>query len=350
MTSRKIQKSRSGSYLVSLPKSWVEESGLEKGDRINMKRSDGGVVMMQLSEDGSRVKFSLNIDDFPGMRSIENVIKACYMQGGETIEVKTDEEPMIEEKERLRSLVLELIGSEIYMDRPGLLAFRVLVDPTKFSIPNLFQRVYNLIDSVHEDAINALKNRDSALVTTASKRGEDAKRLYRLMIRELKISAIDSDVAEAIGIEGKGEDLAYTIAARDLSRMAHHAVRFAEVIGKAMDRISEQDVETLLEMSNLVKEMEEKSFNALLQKDISKARGVLDYMEKVKEIDEEYINEPSLDQIDSEACETHPEGCLDPQLCGLRTALSRNLRRIAGYAVAIADNAVVASVPKFQKS
>lgn len=349
MASRKIQKSRSGSYLISLPKSWVEESGLNKGDRVEMRKNEEGLLTLQLTEKKRKMKFNLKLEDFSDIRTLEDSIKACYMQGAETIEVTSEKETMTEEKELLRPLVLELIGSEIYKDRPRLLSFRVLVDPTKFSIPNLIQRIYNLIESVHEDAITALENKNPALASGSGKRGDDAKRLYRLMIRELKISAIDSGVAESIGVEGKGEDLVYTIAARDLSRMAHHTVRFAEIISDSGDRLSEEDIDEIMNISEIVKEMGEKAVKALLNKDIPLAREVIDFMEKIKELDEDYVKNPNLEQIDSQACEIHTKGCLDPEMCDLRTSLSRNLRRIAGYSVALADNAIVGAVPKFRE-
>ncbi len=348
MTSRKIQKSRSGSYLVSLPKGWVEDSGLEKGDRVEIKKSEDGFLTLLLSDQKRKLSYELNYEDFPNIGAIENTIKACYMQGAETIKVKS-EEAMAEEKEKLRPIVLDLIGSEIFKDRPNLISYRVLVDPTKFSINNLTQRIYNLVTSVHENAIEALEHDNPELVSGASQRGKDAKRIYRLMIRELKISAIDREVAESIGIESKGDDLIYTIAARDLSRMAHHAVRFAELVHQSGDRLSEEDINSLLEISDVVLKMEEKSVTSLLEKDISLASEIVELMDEVRELTDHYVNNPAEGSLDQESCEVHTEGCLDPTMCDLRTSLSRNLRRIAGYSVAIADNATVGAVSKFQE-
>ncbi len=349
MTSRKIQKSRSGSYLVSLPKGWVEESGLEKGDRVEIKKSEDGYLTLLLSDQKRKLSYGLNYEDFPNLRALENTIKACYMQGAETIKVKSEKEAMAQEKDKLRPIVLDLIGSEIFKDRPNLISYRVLVDPTKFSIDNLTQRIYNLVTSVHEHAVEALKSDNPDLVSGASERGKDAKRLYRLMIRELKISAIDREVAESIGIEGKGDDLVYTIAARDLSRMAHHAVRFAELVNQSGERLSEEDIDSLLEISNVVLEMEERSVTSLLEKDIGLASEIVELMDEVKELTDHYVNNPAEGSLDQKSCDVHTKGCLDPAMCDLRTSLSRNLRRIAGYSVAIADNATVGAVSKFQE-
>lgn len=349
MTSRKIQKSRSGSYLVSLPKDWVEESGLEKGDRVDIKKSEEGFLTLLLSDQERTLSYELKYEDFPNLRALENTIKACYMQGAETIKVKSENEAMSQDKEKLRPIVLDLIGSEIFKDRPNFVSYRVLVDPTKFSIRNLTQRIFNLVTSVHEHAVEALEDGNPELVSGASQRGKDAKRLYRLMIRELKISAIDREVAESIGIKSKGDDLVYTIAARDLSRMAHHAVRFAESVYQSGESLSEEDINSLLEISDVVIEMEEKSVKSLLEKDIDLASDIVELMDEVKELTDHYVNNPAEGSLDQESCDVHVEGCLDPAMCDLRTTLSRNLRRIAGYSVAIADNATVGAVSKFQE-
>lgn len=349
MTSRKIQKSKSGSYLVSLPKDWVEESGLEKGNRVEIKKSEEGFLQLLLSDQKRKISYKLNYEDFPNIRALENTIKACYMQGAETIKVESEKETLSQEKEKLRPIVLDLIGSEIFRDRPGLISYRVLVDPTKFSIDNLTQRIYNLVTSVHEHAVEALKTNNPELVAGASQRGKDAKRLYRLMIRELKISSIDREVAESIGIEGKGDDLIYTIAARDLSRMAHHAVRFAEIVHQSEEGLSEEDIESILEISDLVMEMEKKSVNSLLEKDIGIASEIVELMDEVKERTDDYINNPSESCMIQDSGDGQTQAFLDPKMCDLRTSLSRNLRRIAGYSVAIADNATVGAVSKFQE-
>ncbi len=320
-----------------------------------MRKTGNGSIALQLSEKERKLKYNLTLEDFPDLKSLKDAIKACYMQGAETIEVTTEKETMTEEKDSLRPLVLELIGSEIYKDRPGLLSFRVLVDPTKFSIPNLIQRIFNIIESVQEDAVSALKNNNPDFASGSGKRGDDAKRLCRLMIRELKISALDKKVSDAIGVEGKGQNLVYTIAARDLRRMAHHSVRFAEIVSDSMERLTqeefltEEDIETLLNICRKVREMEEKAMNALLEKDISLARKVIETMKEIKELDEEYVYNPNLARIDSQACEIHADACLDPELCDLRTSLSRNFRMLAGYSVLLADNAISGAVQKFQE-
>ncbi|KXB05627.1 hypothetical protein AKJ50_00440 [candidate division MSBL1 archaeon SCGC-AAA382A13] len=266
MASRKIQKSRSGSYLISLPKSWAEEADLKKGDRVKIRKEEDGSLSLLVSEERSKINHKLVLEDFKSVHSLQDTIKACYMQGAETISVVSEDGTITEVKEKLRPIVLDLIGSEIYKDRPDKIVFRVLVDPTKFSMQNLIERVHSLISSVFQHALDALKSNNPEIASDSSQRGEDAKRLYRLMIRETKLANIDKEIASAIGIENKGEILVFTIAARGLSRMAHHTVEFASLISEFCEKLSQEDIQLVLEMSNTVQEMVDKSIKSLIEK------------------------------------------------------------------------------------
>lgn len=349
MTSRKIQKSRSGSYLVSLPKGWVEESGLEKGDRVEIKELEKGSLSLQLTERESKSNYELNYENFSNLESLENTIKSCYMQGAETIKVKFGEKSVSEEKEKLRHVVLDLIGAEILKNGPDLVSYRVLVDPTKFSIKNLSRRIFDLVTSVQENAVEALEKEDPELVSGVSQRKKDADRLYRLMIRELKISASNKEVADSIGVKGRGDELVYTIAARDLSRMAHHSVRFAEIVHKSEGRLSDEDIDSILEISDLVSKMEKQSVRALLDKKIGMATDIEGNMDKVKGLTDYFVNNPSENSLDQELSDSQSKKCLDPAMCDLRTSLSRNLRRMADYSLAIVKNATLGAVSKYKE-
>jgi bifunctional DNA-binding transcriptional regulator/antitoxin component of YhaV-PrlF toxin-antitoxin module len=48
---RKVQQNVSGSYLFTLPKEWVEQQGLKKGDVIGIKELDDGSLILKKIND-----------------------------------------------------------------------------------------------------------------------------------------------------------------------------------------------------------------------------------------------------------------------------------------------------------
>ncbi len=326
MESRKVQKSKAGSFLVTLPKSWIRQAGFEKGESVEMTVQEDGSLILNPSSGISRAetKFDLDMAEFPDSRSLINMIRACYMQGGKEIRVFSSEGSIVEKKEPLRAVTSDLIGGEVALNRPDEFIIQVLVDPTRFPISNIVFRISDLISSIQEDSMETLESGNAALASDASDREQEIDRLYRLMIRQLGISVEDKNVANTIGIKNTTETIHYAVAARDLSRMGYHIVKVAERAGDLREKMIPEIMEPLVNISKTVSKMRENSAKALITNDFELANEVLEDMTEVqklnREITEEILNESMRADTSHELL-----------------SLSRNLRRAAGHAVAISD-------------
>lgn len=326
MASRKIQKSKSGSYLVTLPKSWVEKVGLEKGSRIGIKIREDGSLELTPSLETTRPKseFDLKVEDYPDDRALENMMRACYMQGGEEIRISSKEGTITEKKERLREILPGLIASEVAQDRPNKFIIRVLADPTSFSVNDLFARISDLIFSIHHDTVRALQEQKTELASDASYRGGDIDRLYRLTLRQLVLSMEDRQIASSMGISDRTESLLYAISARDLSRMGYHVRRAANIVGELKLDLGSELIKPFIDMSEIFSDMLENAVNALTEGNSVLANEVFKDMEKIRRCDRDTTNKILKESLKAETSFN-------------LTSLSSNWRRASGHAVAVAD-------------
>ncbi|KXA95979.1 hypothetical protein AKJ39_05235 [candidate division MSBL1 archaeon SCGC-AAA259J03] len=269
-------------------------------------------------------KFDLDLEDYPNARSLVNMIRACYMQGGEEIRVFSSKGTIVEEKESLRAVPSDLIGGEVVLDRPDEFAIQVLVDPTRFTISNILFRISDLISSMQKDSIEALRSASATLASDASDRGGEINRLYRLMIRQLEISAEDKTVADSIGIKNRLETIHYAIAARDLSRMGYHIVKVAKRVGNLKTEIKPEIMDLIVDLSDTVSDMREKAVKSLLSNDYKLANEVFTNMDKVKKLDQ-HTTQYLLDKS------------IKPENSNKLISLTSSLRRAAGHTVAIGD-------------
>ncbi|MBI4361937.1 MAG: AbrB/MazE/SpoVT family DNA-binding domain-containing protein, partial [Euryarchaeota archaeon] len=91
MESRKIQRSVSGSYIVTLPKEWVESHGVSKGERVSVYVNEEGVLCMVPGNPGavSPKECYLNFEDYDSPSAVERRVKACYVEGDDIITVSS---------------------------------------------------------------------------------------------------------------------------------------------------------------------------------------------------------------------------------------------------------------------
>lgn len=338
MDSRKLQRSKSGSYLVTLPKSWVQQKNLDKGNRVEINQEEDGSlrILSSKEETSPKNRSELKVEDFPNLTSLENMVKACYMQGAEEIHIKSEKGTITEEKEKLRNILPDLIASEVTEDRPNEFTIRVLADPRSFSISDLLERISKLISSIHQDTARALREKDPELASDASYRGIDINRLHRLTMRQLSLSMEDHKIAKATGISNHMECLLYAVSFRDLCRMGYHVKRAAEFIEDLYVGLEKELLNKFTEMSEILLKMQKNSSKSLENADPMLANEVVKDMEKIKEYDE---------KITSKTLEKD----LDQKVSFASNSLSTNWRRAAGHAVGVADIAISLSASRSKR-
>ncbi len=337
MNSRKLQKSKSGSYLVTLPKEWIQQKNLKKGNRVQIKEEDETLRITSPKEDKPPKKQSeLKVENFPNLSSLENMVKACYMQGAEEIQIKSEKGTITEEKEKLREILPDLIASEVTEDRPNKFTIRIIADPRSFTISDLLERISKLISSIHQDTARALREKNPELASDASYRGIDINRLHRLTMRQLSLSMEDHNIGKSIGINDHMESLLYAVSFRDLCRMGYHVKRAAGIIGDLNVGLGQEFLKTFDEMSEILSKMQKNSSKALGNADPRLANKVVKDMEKIKEYDE---------KITSKILEED----LSQKVSFASNSLSTSWRRAAGHAVGVADIAISLSASRLKK-
>lgn len=328
MDSRKIQRSVSGSYIITLPKEWVESHGLEKGERVNLVLGEDSILsLVPATRPSSAVQeCHQNFDEFVTHSLAERRVKACYVEGDDVITVASKSAIPPEAKARIKAAAAELIGMELSEDFANKMVLRTLVDPVRFPVRDLMKRVYVLASSMHQDAMEALRKRDDSLARDVVEREREVEKLYRLLLRQLMISARRIEVARALGIRDFRSSVVAALVGRDLNRVAFYGASIARDMAEAgeVDGV----IPDLTEMSERAKSLLESAMAAFFTEDFNLASRVIDGLEEVREMDTK-VEEKILRKIKS-----------IPSVLAL-TRIGRSLRRIGYGAANIAEAALV---------
>jgi len=327
MEVRKLQTTAGGTFIVTIPREWAERLKLSKGDLVSIELEENDLVMSPTKSRMGAQSRSLGIDQFKDQRLLELCITASYIQGHDITEIVSKGKMAPEQKRWIRQAVESLIGVEIAEDYASQVVLQNLVDPTKFDLNKSLERFSTTAKAVFSDAIRALAENDRALAQDAYERGDESTRLYRLLMRLALQAAVDKSLRAQMNLPNVSSVIVRIIAIRELGRIAYYAMRIAQHVGEIEKRLDEETISIIQKMTRTTLEMQDQAISALLNRNLALAPSVIDKMAQVRRL-----------------YETAHASML--KIVGEKSLLAfsliiRDIRAIAGYTVALADDAVL---------
>ncbi|WP_276814741.1 phosphate signaling complex PhoU family protein [Desulfurococcus amylolyticus] len=323
---RRVQKTGSSSYIITLPKEWVDAVGLKSGDYVSVEKYGDKLVIIPPSTEAVQVKSTIKVSPEVTVDQVFRMLLAMYLSGYSTIVVAFDSR--IPDPARFISEVknmarIKLAGVEVVEESYNSVTFKILLNIKELPLLSAVRRLHLIVNNMIEDVKTLLKTMDGNVAYAIIQRDDEADRFHHMIVRELSMALLDVRIQHELGISSIVEALSYRIIARNLERIADHSVNIARRI-LAMKKTSGADIvyELMVKASDLFNKAMG-SLYSLSRRDaeevIQTARVLVDEIEKT--IYEKIINS------------TLP----DNEKAGL-TLICDSLRRIVRYSNGIAES------------
>ncbi|MFW6038430.1 MAG: PhoU domain-containing protein [Candidatus Saliniplasma sp.] len=287
--SRKVQKTGGSTFIVSLPKSWVREKEIEAGDSLILAPQDDGSIVVSSEreyEKKANVK-ELNIHEEEPSSLIRSLI-GIYMAGFLKIELKDKAGIKPELRNAIMNFTRMVIGPEIIEESETRIILKDLIDPSEFSQRKGLRRMYLIVKKMHEDAIQAFRNKNKNLARDVIERDSDADRLYWMITKHYNMLMSNPRLLESMKIS-RNRSLSYMLVSRAMERIGDHAVRVAENtlnLSKGFDGTLKEQI---IEKSEMAVEILEKSVESFFKEDIRGSNQSIDMRKKLDELNEELM-------------------------------------------------------------
>ncbi len=274
---RKIQFTGKSTYTVSLPKKWINDLGLEKGDQVSVGRQGiSGLKIIPLPVDRKKDESNtatIEIDQHDEKSSVVRKLVALYFLHFKTINIKP-KTGRITPSQRIgiRDAVKKmLMGSEIIADSSDGITIQVLINLVELSVDGAFKRMLKLAKSMQDDALLAIEEGNEDLAKEVINSDDDVDRFGFYITRQLAIAIENEHMLKEMGFENSRDCLGYRVIIKNIERLADHSVRISRDVldyktpikGKIFDRIQE--------MSDFALGTIESATDALFQKDFQQA-------------------------------------------------------------------------------
>lgn len=230
---RKLQLVGGSTYIVSLPKKWVDNLHLQTGDQISIVKNPNNSLSLFPVDTGNSAKLLKSramITQKDTLESIKRKIIAMYLAGYQLIEVKSKNGRILPiQKQTVRDLVrTNMIGTEIVESTPESIMIQVLTSLPELSIGDALKRMFLLTSTMHRDSIDALKQMDVELSDEITRLDDEVDRFSLYIMRNLILAVQNERVLLEIGLKKPSDCMSYRIVVKCVERIADHAVSIAK--------------------------------------------------------------------------------------------------------------------------
>lgn len=267
---RKVQKTGGSSYIISLPKSWIDKHKIKPKDTLGILSQPDGNLLITPKIDNEKILRTKEIiaDDYNDENFMFRVLIGAYIMGFSKIIIKSSKKFNSLIRDTITNFTQIAIGPEIVEESNNFILIKDLLNPKEMPFEKTIKRMYILVQGMHEDSINALETGESELAEEVIKRDNDVDRLHWLIGRQSHIVLRDIILCQKMGITLE-QASHYQQMSRFLERIGDHASRIAKNVLILLEyKIDEKLKEEIKAVSRLSLDLLNKSLDAWLQKSI----------------------------------------------------------------------------------
>ncbi len=325
---RKLQYTGGSSYIVSLPKKWIQDLGLKQGDHVVIMRQSNSVLQIspaskRMPKEQKEATIEVAKDNNPYF--IARKLIALYFLGFNVITIVPKEDRLLaEQREVIKSIVRRvLMGTEIIADSATGITLQVLINLLDLSVDAAFKRMLLIAKSMYRDMLLALRENNLELAQEVVKSDDEVDRFSFYIVRQLKIAIRNEHLLKEIGLEEPRNCLGYRLIAKSVERVADHAAIISKDIIE-MNRPLKQDVvDKISNMCSFGLEVLDDACLSMFKRDYEAADRAIEKARKIDELERAIVRSVSKPKDINELYRIK--------------LITENIRRVAEYASDIAE-------------
>jgi phosphate uptake regulator len=325
---RKLQVTGGSTYVLSLPKRWVTQNGLEKGSPLLVRQEENGslaILPPELGKPERTEEATIKVSPEDNSEALIRKTVATYLLGYNIIHIRAKDQKEILSTQRnaIKTFARNmLVGTEIVIDTSKDLTLQVLLSYPELSVPSALRRMSIITSSMHKDAITALKNIDYQLAKDVRATDYEVNRFHLYIIRQLKMAIQNPRIITETGLKTPKDCLGYRLITKMVERTADHATNIAKNVLLLKKQLDEEFLQTIQEMNKVAISSFETAIESLFRRDFDLAESVIAKANKIVSLEKKALL--SSKETDVE------------EIANIRLVIE-SVRRIAEYSMDIAE-------------
>lgn len=278
MEFRKVQRTGGSSYVISLPKEWVQSMNIKKNEPLAIKiQADGSLLILpRPSEEKEPRTKEFDADMIENPTFLFRCLVGSYIAGYTTVRISSSTKLSPATRKAVRDFSSMTIGQQIVEETDSSILVKDILNPSEMPFENSVKRMFVIIGTMFTDVMIALETKDRVLAEDVINRDVEVDKLQWLISRQYHLMFRDTTLPEKLHVSVE-EASNYYVVSRSLERIGDHGVRIASHI----PILIEHDVipEVVADMKVATKDAMEilhSSMRALFSSDIGDANRTID--------------------------------------------------------------------------
>ena len=327
MELRKIQVTGGSTHVVSLPKKWVDRTGLGRSDTVAIHEEPDGSLLLIPHSEGKVASRTLTVS-LPALPSEEEVVRrlvGAYLAGADEIHIRSANKMDPKVRQIIRDITRDLVGVEILEESASAMTLQDLVGVADMDLRKTLTRMQRIARIMYDDAVMALQARDIEAAKSVAQRDDELDRLLWMVSKQMHALLEQPRLAAKLSVR-PAEALNLFLAARALERMGDHAAKMCEnIVELKGDTVPKAVIESLVAQADTVRKIWDDAFTSLKRPDFDTASAAADRGEAAAKWRKTF---PNLVRG------------LDHESVGPLILIADSIDRTRGYAIDLAETAM----------
>ncbi len=281
MELRRIQRTRGGTFFVTLPKEWALNAGITRGSVVSTYITPDGRLVI---EPHYKLEPTPQTVTVKPSEYLSREIIGSYLLGYDVIRVEAKDRITIEEREIVKEASRRLIGLEIIEEDYTKIVMQSLLEPSALSPEKILRREYLISSGMYRDAINAFVEGDIQLAKSVIARDNEVDRLYFLLVRILRTVIQNPTLSEKLEIYPI-ECLDYRLTASFVESIGDQSLQIAEQALRLNSvKLDKNTSKLLMSLHDVVYNAYEDAMTAFFSRDITIAESVREKHSSIEEL------------------------------------------------------------------
>ncbi|MHA1231941.1 MAG: PhoU domain-containing protein [Candidatus Helarchaeota archaeon] len=289
MEQRKVQITGGSSFVITLPKEWINRNNIRPKDTLGMiiQPDDTILITPKNIKNHKYKEKSFDLDKISDPSYLFRLLIGAYMMGYSSIIVSSKIRIKPELKSSVKKFVYDAIGLEIMDEDNQMIQIKDLINPSEMPFENTIKRLFSKVKTMHEDTLNALSSKNKELANEIVERDDEVDRLYWSVARQSNLILRNTVIAKELGVEPVDANFFYLIS-RIIERIGDHAVNIAKNIPVIIDsNLNESIINKIKEAGQLALDIFSDSISVWFDKNIENANKIIESINKLHKLCDE---------------------------------------------------------------
>ena len=285
---RRIQISGGSTYIISLPKNWVEDLKIKAGDNITLMKNSNRSLTLFTRDQGKNQEKAIAVissSQQESGQSIKRKVIAAYLRGYRTIQIKSKGMRIPTEHSRsIRELVRSnMIGTEIVESSSEQITIQILTRLPELSFETALKRMYLMASNMVTESIESVEEVDTTHAEEVVSMDDEVDRFGLYMRRNLALAVENENILQDMGLRKPSDCLGYRTVISRIERIADHAALIAKRTKFIEKEFEDKVMNKIKKLSQSSLEVFSESITAVQTHDFEKGENVAEKVEKIIE-------------------------------------------------------------------